>query len=403
MPRRIYSWFVGLFLCWAFWRVFEGLNSNWFDSIPWGHGDAPFLRGAHVTNLLLALIAAFTVFAAMLPQRVDGGADGLRRGAIVVALLAFLAIHLDNWRMGQKTAWILEEDVATTTMASDRLVLRGLNPYVVAIDTNHPRKLLPTDGYKYLPVTMAAYLPALAGRDPLKAFLTVNLAISLLLGAVVCWCGWTWISADAGLLCGVIYLMPRIISVGAVVRGNIDLVPVLLAMLALRFSNRRLLAGVLVGLSIAAKLFPGPLWIAVLLTRGGNKRFLAGVVLGALPILPFFVWNPAAFVGNIFVYPFTRYVEINSVWFGLPRLAELPAQAAFLCVCVAVGRHNLRFEVSPINRCIIATLLSVCLLLVSPASHANYFIWWFAPLCVTVAYVAFNSSVVEWLGAVRRG
>jgi hypothetical protein len=138
----------------------------------------------------------------------------------------------------------------------------------------------------------------------------------------------------------------------------------------------------------------------VLLTRKGNSRFLAGIALGATPILPFFFWNPKYFLGNILVFPFARPIETTSVWFGLPSGSAIPAQLAFLVACVLVARHNLRFEVSEIKRCAVAAALLIGLLLTSPAIHTNYYIWWFAPLCVTITFAAFNTRLLELLQSV---
>jgi uncharacterized membrane protein len=168
-------------------------------------------------------------------------------------------------------------------------------------------------------------------------------------------------------------------------------------MAAIYFVDRRWICGLLVGLGISFKLLPGVLWIPICMTPFQRGRYLLGLAAGLLPCLPFFLWNPTAFINSIFVFTALRPVEDNSVLFSLPPVLRPVAGLILAVIFFSIARHTARNQVGPIARCGLAAVLGLSVLLLSSANHPNYFVWWLMPLCVMIAATVFNPAIYEWI------
>jgi hypothetical protein len=381
-----------------FW-VFRFLYEEWCTNLPFGQ-TAIWLRGARYTNAVLATIGVLTVFL-MKSRRVDRVSSNARQAMLAIPLILFLSFHVQSWYMHQKSAWLFMEDVGRTTIAADHLIMHGQNPYAAPIDTI-AASLVPQahlDGYKYLPVMMAAYSPvALVFKDGDWAVLAANLIFSIIGAALLFACMRKWVSTDAALLGTLFFFIPEIISQEQISNGANDMVPMIFLLAAIYALDRRFLCGLLVGLAISAKLLPGLLWLPICLTPARRGRYFAGVAVGVAPCLPFLAWNPHAFLGNIVFYNLIRPMEITSLFYQSPRVLRWLAQAVVICLFAGLVRRTWRAEMPPIQRCGWATILALAVTLTGPMNHPNYFIWWFMPFCAVLANALMNPVCYEWMG-----
>jgi len=171
----------------------------------------------------------------------------------------------------------------------------------------------------------------------------------------------------------------------------------ILLMTALYLIEWRFTCGLLVGLAISAKLLPGGLWLPILLAPRGRGRYLAGIAMGLVPCLPFLLWNPHAFFGNVFLYNALRPVQDSSAIFGLPKVIQMLAKLPAMVIYLLIARKTWRGDMDAIRRCGWAVVLTLSLLLAAPINHPNYDVWWLVPLCVTTTAVLFNPACYEWM------
>jgi hypothetical protein len=360
---RLNPWWYAsaLALIWLYYWTFEFLYVNWAQNVPWNRGPLPFLRAGRITNAILILLAALA-WPMSRSIRLDRAGNGIRRGLLLIVLGIFFAMHVSIWGQFHRQTWFWMEDVARTTLKADQLLLHGQNPYAAPIDREGERLAPGTglDGYKYLPVTMAAYFPcALWKGNQESAVITTNLIYSIAVALILAECVRRWVSLDAALVAMILFFMPRIISEEELSHGCNDIVPMIPLMLAFLCSRRRFTCGLLVGLAISAKLLPGMLWIPVHLSPKNRGNYFAGIGVGLLPSLFFLVWNVRAFVGNIFVFNTLRPTEMSSLFYGLgiaPRLAFGAAVGAFFCFLVWKAWNA---ETSPLTRCAWAVNLGI--------------------------------------------
>lgn len=394
-------WFAsGLALSWGFYQFFDFLYRQWWANV-WRPGDPPGpMERAGALNRAGLVGLTLLAFALLGIRRCDRSRSRPRQLVILVPLLAFFALHVENWHICQHSAYVWVEDVGKTSIASDRLILRGIDPYVARVSPDRAPPGSRMDAYKYLPVTLAAYFPgAILAKDGDKAILATNMLLSALAALVLVICLARWVSLDAGLACAMFFFMSRIISCELVRLGSNDIIPMILVFLAMLNLPRRWTCGFLVGLAVSAKFLPGLLWAPICLTPRGKRRYAGGLACGLLPCLPFFIWNPMAMIRNAVVFPLTRPRETLSVLAAAPRWAQIGAE---LC---AVGGFALfmcfawRREMLPMKRCAYAAALTLCVQLASPIMHQNYFIWWYMPLCVSFTALIFNPATYEWISS----
>lgn len=276
-------------------------------------------------------------------------------------------------------------DAATLTIAEGQDLHAGKNPYASQRDAEaaagtHDARFA---GYKYLPVTLAAYLPlgALAARG----IVLTNLVLQLAVVGLIFGLGAALASASAGWIAMLLYLSLPLVPFQLFAKGALDLVAVVPLLAALLLVSRRkpALGGFCLGLSLSAKLLPGALILPCALPGRGRNRLLyaAGMAVGLLPVVPFALWAPAAFVDNIVLFNLVRPVDSTSWLFSFPSARPLAAAAMAAFYLTALAVAWLRPQATLARRCGMAVALMLATLLTAPAVHHNYLLWWLPLAC----------------------
>ena len=207
-------------------------------------------------------------------------------------------------------------------------------------------------GYPYYPVMFLAYEPA---RKVIHGLDAVRLGNAVWLLAALFGVAWLAGRLTSGFLQPVAAALASLALLGIPPLGHelfqLGVTDLLLGVLllygfvALSY-GREGVAGVLFGLSLGAKLMPA-LLVLLLLTvhlfrhRQGARLAAAFFVTTLAVILPFFVWNPAAFFSATTLFYLTQHAggDSTSFSFFLPSWLRLPfggvgvlVAAALLCV-----------------------------------------------------------------------
>jgi hypothetical protein len=290
-------------------------------------------------------------------------------------------------------------DMATTTLAAGQAIVAGENPYTRPIDRDAAGLGIAPQfqGYKYLPVMAAAYLPLgeLLGERGV-------LATNLLLLTAVLWLVFrlaaSAVSPQAGWIAVALYLAFPLPAQQVLAKGSTDLVAVLPLLIGLLVLERRaFFAGLCVGLSISSKLFPGVLFIPCLLpvAGAGRGRYALGILVGLLPILPFALASPQALIDNILLFNLLRAPDSTS-WLSLaPGAAIWAARAAFAAIAIGVTATIATRAPGIAARCACAAALVLAAILAGPAAHHNYHLWWLPFYGVAVAVLLATSADLQ--------
>lgn len=343
----------------AFWLA-VGLVQifNWDEAGPWK------------ALVLLALLATVPIMLRVLRHpRVDAPP----RRALIALVIALAAVELIYGVARLVHPRLI--DMATTTLAAGHAMLSGQNPYVLPID---PELGGAFGGYKYLPVMPAIYLPlglALGARG----ILVTNMLLQTATVASMLHLGRRIESRTASAVAVAVYLSLPLVMQQLFAKGATDLaavVPLLVAFIA--FERSDFLSGLCVGLSVAAKLFPGTAFVPCLLPRGGaaRLRYGAGIVVGLLPILPYAVAAPRAFYDNIILFNAIRPPDSTSWLAFAPEGAAVAARSIFAALALAVTVHVWRRPPDVAERCALAAALTLAAILAAPTAHHNYQLWW---------------------------
>jgi hypothetical protein len=332
--------------------------------------------GGYKALVLLALLATTPLIIAAAARRQAGERRPARWALLAAAALLAL-----------QTGYALKElrhpsliDAATTTLAAQAELRRDGDPYAAPLDaaarseTGEARFA----GYKYLPLTLLAYLPLGAPLAERGIVLT-----NLLLHLATLWLIFRLASALAGaggaVLALLLYLSLPLVPFQLFAKGVTDPVAVLPMLAALLLAERRaLLAGLCLGLSLSAKLLPAALLLPCCLPASPRARLAygLGIALGLLPVVPFLAAGPAALFDNIVLFNLVRPADSTSWLFAAPAVAATLAHAAlalfYLGVLVAVWRRP------PVlaARSGLAAMLILAAILAGPAAHHNYQLWW---------------------------
>jgi uncharacterized membrane protein len=275
-------------------------------------------------------------------------------------------------------------DIAQTTLDAVHAILKGRNPYVLPIDW-HPA-YPDSHGYKYLPTMIATYLPlgSLFGTTGMRltnlildgavAFLVVVLARRH--------SGWV-----CGMLAACLYLMLPMLPGDIYFNVVTDLVPTvfLLAAMAL-YQARPGVAGVMIGVSVAAKLLPGLLMVVCCFPASGRWRYVGGILLGLIPATVFFLLAPSDFMQNIVWFVATRPIDTTSWLFGAPSYVIMTVRLGFVLFIEAVAFAVVWRPPDFFERCSLYVLCSVAALLVGPTTHNNYMLWWIPFFCILLSW-----------------
>lgn len=333
--------------------------------------------GGYKALVMLALFAA-TPFAAAAARRPGSPAKGKAARAVLVAAAALFVLQAGYALKELRHPALI--DAATTTLAAGEVLRAGGDPYAAPLDaagreeTGEARFA----GYKYLPLTLAAYLPLGAGLYERGIVLT-----NLLLHFATVWLVFRLASsmggAGAGGLGALLYLALPLVPFQLFAKGVIDPVAVLPLLAALLLvEGSALLTGLAVGLSLSAKLLPAALLLPCCLPAAWRARlaYALGVGLGLLPVALFLAWAPAVMVDNIVVFNLIRPADSTSWLFAAPPFAQSLAHAGlalfYFGAFVAVWRRPPGLAA----RLGLAVMLILAALLAAPAAHHNYQLWW---------------------------
>jgi hypothetical protein len=342
------------------------------QKLDWGSGGPKAL-------VLLALFAATPVVAAAAgPTRASEPRRASPR-ALVLATTALLLLQ-GGYAMKELRHPALI-DAATTTLAAGSVLRAGDNPYAAPLDSaaegtmRQPRFA----GYKYLPVTLAAYLPLgapLGERGIVLTNLLLDLAaVALIFGLAAELAG----TPAAGWLAALLYLSLPLIPFQLFAKGVTDLAAVVPLLAALLLIERSALwCGLCIGLSLAAKPVPGVLLLPCCLPASPRARALygAGVALGVLPAIAFLLWSPTPFLDNIVLFNLARPADSTSWLFDAPAVAGTIARALALSCYVAAFAFIWRQRPGLAVRIGGAIMLALAAILAGPAAHHNYQLWW---------------------------
>lgn len=303
-----------------------------------------------------------------------------------LAALVGILIAAQIFYFGARVVHPRLTDMATTTLAAGAALLHGENPYRLPIDAEAGalRGAASFQGYKYLPVMAAVYLPlgaAMGERGALITDLLLHLFTLALLARLA------RASGANGLVALALYLALPLVPQQVLAKGDTDpaaVLPLLAAFLCLE--KRAGLAGFLVGLSIATKLLPGAVFVVCLLppTVAARWRYAFGIGIGLLPILPFALLSPSALYENIVLFNTLRPPDSTS-WLALaPAMAGTARAvfiASFLGIAVLIWHRKPELAV----RCGLGAILAIGAILSGPAAHHNYQLWWLPFYCVALA------------------
>jgi hypothetical protein len=338
---------------------------------------------------VLVLVLGATPLVLMFAERRHPAGEGAPASPLVAAGVLLLVLQ---------TGYAIKEvnhrsliDAATTTLEAGEVLRGGANPYAAALDpmavslTGSPR----FGGYKYLPVTIAAYLP-LGMPFGTPGVVITNLLLQWAVAWLVFRLATRMAGTSAGWLALVLYLALPLVAHQLFAKGVPDLVAVLPVLAALLVLDRRPgLAGFWLGLSLAAKPLPGALLLACCLPAGGTARFAyaKGIALGLLPIVPFLLWSPAAIIDNVLRFNLVRPPDSTSWLAAAPPEAGIVAHAALALLYGGIALAVWRHPPSLLRRAGASILLILTAMLAAPVAHHNYQLWWL-PLAATVLAAA---------------
>jgi hypothetical protein len=354
------------------------------QEVPRGHGLWTLAGVALAAAALPVLLA--------LARQARAPAGAASRRMLVIACAVFAVAQLGFAVL--RAAKLKVIDIGDTTLAAVLAVAHGANPYALPLDplAGGIAAAGSFHGYKYLPMMIAAYAPlclALGLRGIVVTNVLFQGATAAALLALAARDG-----PIAGLAAAAFYLSLPFPAFQLFARGVNDLVPVLPLLGALLLVERRpFWSGVLVGVSLAAKLMPG-LAVACCLVPapGGRRRYWLGVAVGLLPILPFAAAAPDAFAANILVFNMQRPIDDTSWLYGLPGTVAIAARVAAVLALAALYLRIWRHPPTLDGRCAAAALAILLVFAVGPDMHHNYYLWFIPFLALLAARAATGAT-----------
>ncbi len=306
----------------------------------------------------------------------------LKRNLKVAAWLFFL-YHLISLGFDLVHPHLL--DMSTDTLAAGQAILHGQNPYLLPINPKPAMDhgAITYDGWKYLPVMALAYLPlgVLGGERGVQV---TNFLLNLLVSGLIYLLLKQVRGSQAALVGIVFYLMLPLVVKETYVKGAVDLVPVSLLLAALGLGEKRpMWAGLLVGFSTAAKLFPGVLFMGLCLPGVGRWRYGGAILLGLTPALVYLCLAPQAFVDNAVLFGGQQTMVSTSWLYGLPPLVGKIARLGGALVIAGVFVYIWHYRPPLLDRCFLGLIAIITTLLGSPSGDRNYSLWWI-PLAVII-------------------
>lgn len=193
----------------------------------------------------------------------------------------------------------------------------------------------------------------------------------------------------SGWLCGVLaaslYLMLPMLPMLLYQRVDTDLAPTVLLLAALAlYQTRPGLAGVMVGLSVSAKLFPGVLMLICCLPEFRRSRYIGGFVFGLLPAIAFCLLAPSDFFSNTVSPSLGTPLDPSSWLYGASSYMSSAARLAFILLIAAVCLMMISRPPDLFERCALYVICVIATLLVGHV-HNNYMLWWIPFFCILLS------------------
>ena len=270
-------------------------------------------------------------------------------------------------------------DAATTTLAAGAALRHGEDPYAMPLDSAGEALLGNPGfaGYKYLPLTLAAYLP-LSGFGERGIILT-NLLLHVAILALIYRLAAALGGGAAGMLALVLYLSLPMVPFQLFAKGDTDGIAILPMLAALLLVERNAFgAGLCLGLSLSAKLLPGAalLFCCLPARPRGRAAYAVGGAIGLVPALYFLAWSPQPFIDNIVTFNLLRPPDSTSWLFFAPPAAALAAHALAGLFYLGAAIWAWRHPPSLALRMGAGAMLILAAILAGPAAHHNYQLWW---------------------------
>jgi hypothetical protein len=362
------------------------------QEVPRGHG-AWTLGCVVLVAATLAPMLALGQRKRAPPAHATGRAAIWACAAFALAQLGFALV---------RTVKVKVIDIGATTLAAVTALAQGGNPYALAIDPlagGMGAGAASFHGYKYLPAMLAVYAPLCLALG-LRGIVVTNMVLQGATAAALRALAKRGGGAVAGNAVAAIYLGLPFVAFQLFRTGANDLAAVLPLLLALLLVERHpFWSGVLVGLSLGAKLMPALAVLPCLMPRPGERtRYAAGVAVGLLPIVPFAAAAPGAFAANILLFNALRPIDDTSWLYGLSGWVAIGARAVAAAALAVLYRRIWRRPPGLEARgaaCVLAILLVFA---VAPEMHHNYYLWFIpflAPLAARAAIGATEEAPLE--------
>jgi hypothetical protein len=266
------------------------------------------------------------------------------------------------------------------------------------------------DGYKYGPVSALLYYPLtheLRERGVfavnfafwwLHAFLLWGLAraafpsqraapwralLGWMLPLVLPLYGWlpTWKFKAIGSSYELLPPEPTTFILELTRRCSNDIIPVSFGLAALLLAARRywIAAGVLLGLSLAAKPLPALIWCLLLpgfVGRGARPLILSTVLTTVVCYLPFFAWAPREMIANLIAFSWLRPTNASSIRAYLPESLGGVIGALQLLSCAGLTIAFYRSGPRDLGRVLrTSALATIAFVAFNKVVHGNYLLW----------------------------
>jgi hypothetical protein len=371
------------------------LPAAWFmvgviEAASWDAGA----RRALATLALLVLTALFALFSearrlGMPSSRPTVGVVG----AIIVCCACLPAVRSQVEIGVARFRAPNLNDIPLTTMAAARAMASAQNPYAVAVDrrAESAEQRRNYDGFKYLPMMAVVYAPA-ALLDYPPGVILINAAQQGVTAILIFLVARSLAGSLAAALSLVFYLWLSIVPRQLFGPGVTDYAAVVPLLAAFALGDRRpWLAGLLVGLSLSAKLVPALALAAIIAPaarpwrRGAGRHYWAGFACGCLPSLAYFLWSPAALTSNVLLFNLSRPVDSTSWLDGHPTWWRSMATVGLAGLFTAGA--GIRWVVNPNRRgrALLIVVLTMGTTLLGPVDHGNYQLWWIPWLAIVLA------------------
>ncbi len=346
----------------------------------------PTLYHVHaVSSMVIAgFIATYSLHPAWVPARFAGRVIATRLRWACVATIPVVCLG---------TAVLVPKmtDIGATSLSAVAALLHGESPYQAGVDPSgvvlmHEERFA---GYKYTPLTPLTYLPFIAAFGG-SGLLIVNVLSLALAAGVIHRMAVRFGSPDP--LWGVgLFLATPLVGLQVMAYQVNDLLAVLPIFVAFLVWQRRPgLAGLLLGISVSFKALPAPLAMLLLLptARRDIVSYCAGIVVGLIPTAVFAAWDPVGFYNNVVLFNLVRpTVKMN--WLAaVPPHVRLGLKVVFATTCLAVTAYGWVLRWSIERRMIAYVSLAIGLLLISPISADNYWLWWIPVLLALMGRAA---------------